>query len=60
MRASRRGAVLAPVALTAVLALLSGCGRADTDGLEAATVPTTTPDNSSKRVRTDSPQVATR
>ena len=33
MRASRRGAVLAPVALTAVLALLSGCGRADTDGL---------------------------
>ena len=43
MRASRRGAVLAPVALTAVLALLSGCGRADTDGLEAATVPTTTP-----------------
>ena len=43
MRASRRGAVLAPVALTAVLALLSGCGRADTDGPEAATVPTTTP-----------------
>ena len=42
MRASRRGAVLAPVALTAVLALLSGCGRADTDGPEAATVPTTT------------------
>lgn len=43
MRASRRGAVLAPVALTAVLALLSGCGRADTDDPEAATVPTTIP-----------------
>ena len=43
MRASRRGAVVAPVVLMAVLALLSGCGRADTDGPEAATVPTTTP-----------------
>ncbi len=43
MGASRRGAVVAPVALTAVLVLLSGCGRADTDSPEAAAVPTTTP-----------------